>query len=240
MKRQLLTLIALLATGIALTAQVTHHEVKVGDFTHLTVVDDINVVYRCVPDSAGMVVVDCSQQVADGLILNLNNRGRLSVQVTTEVLQLPQLPVLTVYSSSLIEAENAGDSTLVLASAIPECEKFKVRLSDNGKIVANGLKAQEIELYILTGKGQITANGHCEKATLKVIGAGKIMADQLVATDVDCRIVGTGSINCMVNAGKLHVRGSGTGKVYYQGEPNKVTVRKLGTIKAIHMPTSGQ
>ena len=34
---------------------------------------------------------------------------------------------------------------------------------------------------------------------------------------------------------RLKVSGSGTGKVYYKGQPSKVTVRKLGTIKAIPM-----
>ena len=47
--------------------------------------------------------------------------------------------------------------------------------------------------------------------------------------------MGTGTIGCKVNGGDLKVSGSGTGKVYYKGSPSKVTVRKLGTIKAIPM-----
>ena len=47
--------------------------------------------------------------------------------------------------------------------------------------------------------------------------------------------MGTGSMGCHVNGGELKVSGSGTGKVYYKGTPSKVTVRKLGTIKAIPM-----
>ena len=47
--------------------------------------------------------------------------------------------------------------------------------------------------------------------------------------------MGTGRIGCHVNGGDLKVSGSGTGKVYYKGKPNNVTVRKLGTIKAIPM-----
>ena len=47
--------------------------------------------------------------------------------------------------------------------------------------------------------------------------------------------MGTGTIGCNVQGGELKVSGSGTGKVYYKGNPSKVTVRKLGTIKAIPM-----
>jgi hypothetical protein len=47
--------------------------------------------------------------------------------------------------------------------------------------------------------------------------------------------MGTGTIGCWVDGGELKVSGSGTGKVYYKGTPTKVTVRKLGTIKAIPM-----
>ena len=219
MKQLLRLILAMcLALLVPATALAQRHQVQVGDFTHLTVIDDINVVYRCMPDSAGMAVVDCPQRVADNLIFSLNKKGRLSIQVTTDMaLQCDaQLPTITVYSKQLDEAENAGDSTLTVYQPATTDGNFKARLSDNGKIIVHGLKAVEACLDILTGRGTI-------------------VADQVTATNVDCHIVGTGTINCNVNGGKLYVRGSGTGKVYYKGEPGKVTVRKLGTIKAIPM-----
>ena len=215
-------------------AQATRHEVKVGNFTRLALVDNINVNYRCNADSAGVAVFMCPQDVADRLIFSLNGKGRLSIQVEDEYERLGNLPTITLYSSSLEEAENAGDSTLRI-SGLPPMKEFKLRLIDNGKIIARGLRASQLELQILSGKGKIIADGSCDDLALRLVGTGEIQADNVTATQVSCRIMGTGRVGCHVNGGELKVSGSGTGKVYYKGEPSKVTVRKLGTIKAIPM-----
>lgn len=235
MRNRLLISVLLIAmTSLMAGAQAKHFVIKVGNFERLALVDNINVNYHCNPDSAGLAVFDCTQDVADGLIFRLSSTGRLSIQVENETEYHSQLPTITLYSSSLHEAENAGDSTLRL-SGLPMMPEFKVRLLDNGKIIARGLRASQLEMHILSGKGKIIASGKCDDLSLRLVGTGEIQADQVTATNVSCRIMGTGSIGCHVDGGQLKVNGSGTGKVYYKGTPSKVTVRKLGTIKAIPM-----
>ena len=232
MKRILISALALLCASMAMTAQVTRHEVKVGDFSRLVVPDDINVNYRCNPDSAGIAVVYCIQDIANRLIFSINKSGRLNIQVNNDFTHLSDLPTITIYSSSLEEAENSGDSTLRI-SGLPPIKEFKVRLTDNGKVIARNVKASQLELQILSGKGKIIASGSCDDLMLRLVGTGEIQADQVTATNVSCRIMGTGTMGCHVVNGELKVSGSGTGKVYYKGNPSKVNVRKLGTIKAI-------
>jgi len=224
----------LTAMAVAATAQAGHHIIQVGDFTRLAVIDNINVNYRCLADSAGIAVVDCSRDVLDHLMFTRNAKGRLSIQIEDEWERKGEhLPTITVYSSSLDEAENAGDSTLRI-SGLPPMKAFKVRNIDNGKVIARGLRASRLELQILSGKGKIIADGSCDDLVLRLVGTGEIQADNVAATNVTCRIMGTGSMGCNVaGGGELKVSGSGTGKVYYKGQPSKVTVRKLGTIKAI-------
>ena len=234
MKRILISFTCVIALAVMASAQVTRHEIKVGNFTRLGLIDDINVNYRCNPDSAGIAVIDCTQDIADHLIFSLNNKGRLSIQVEDAYERMGHLPTITVYSSTLDEAENAGDSTLRI-SGLPALKAFKIRNIDNGKVIARGLRASKLELQILSGKGKIIADGSCDDLAIRLIGTGEIQADQVTATNVTCRIMGTGSIGCNVHDGFLKVSGSGTGKVYYKGNPCKVTVHKLGTIKAIPM-----
>ena len=224
----------LLAVTVMLTvgAQVQRHELKVGDFTRLVLVDDINVNYRCNADSAGIAVVTCGEGIVEHLMFNLSNKGRLSIQLDNVIERMENLPVITIYSSSLDEAENDGDSTLRVMG-LPPMKSFKVRLTDNGKVIARGLRASQLELHILSGKGKIIAQGSCDDLSLRLVGTGEIQADEVDAVNVSCRIIGTGSMGCNVLGGELKVSGSGTGKVYYKGNPSKVTVRKLGTIKAI-------
>lgn len=228
------SIVLVLAMSLACQAQVTRHEVKLRDFTRLSLLDDINVNYRCNADSAGLAVITCTQEVADHLIFSINNNGRLSIQVDDAFERQGNLPTITLYSKSLDEIENSGDSTLRV-SGLPPMKTFKVRLIDNGKIIARGLRASKLELQILSGKGKLIADGSCDELALRLVGTGEIQADDVIATSVTCRIMGTGTIGCNVNGGELKVSGSGTGKVYYKGNPSKVTVRKLGTIKAIPM-----
>jgi hypothetical protein len=208
--------------------------VKVGNFSRLVVTDNVNVNYRCNADSAGIAVINGTQEVPKYILFNRNDKGRLSIQVVDEFERTGHIPTITIYSSSLDEAENAGDSTLRI-TGLPPMKAFKVRNIDNGKVIARGLRASKLELQILSGKGKIIADGSCDDLAIRLIGTGEIQADKVEATAVTCRIMGTGNIGCNVNGGELKVSGSGTGKVYYKGKPSKVTVRKLGTIKAIPM-----
>ena len=234
MKRLLISILLFVATAMMTWAQVTRHEVKVGNFSRLVSLDDINVNYRCDADSAGLAVFTCTQEVADHLMFNLSDKGRLSIQVADEFERQGHLPTITIYSSSLDEAENSGDSIMRI-SGLPPMKAFKVRLVDNGKVIVRGVRASQLELQILSGKGKIIADGSCDNLSIRLIGTGEIQADKVTAGSVTCRIMGTGSIGCDVHGGELKVSGSGTGKVYYKGNPSKVTVRTLGTIKAIPM-----
>ncbi len=231
-KRVLTSVALIVACQLAALAQVQHFNVKVGQFTRLALIDDINVNYRCHADSAGMVTFDATQEIADALIFSNSKNGRLSIQVGDSYERQGHLPTLTVYSSSLDEVENSGDSILRI-EGLPPLKAFKARLVDNGKIVVRNIRASQLELQIMSGKGKIIASGSCDDLSLKLVGTGEIQADMVTATNVSCRIMGTGSMGCNVNGGFLKVSGSGTGKVYYKGKPSKVSVRKLGTIKAI-------
>ena len=237
MKRVLISIILTVSVLLSANAQTKHHVVKVSDFNRLTVIDNINVNYCCNPDSAGLVVFNCSQEIADALIFSYSSNGRLSIQMNDDLYENARTAMndaLSLYSSTLEEAENAGDSVLRV-SKLPPLKNFKVRLTDNGKVIVRGVRASQLELQILSGKGKIIADGSCDDLSLRLVGTGEIQADKVKATNVSCRIMGTGSMGCDVNGGELKVSGSGTGKVYYKGNPSKVSVRKLGTIKAIPM-----
>ena len=173
MKRVWISIIVLTIVSLMADAQVKRHEVKLGDFSRLALIDNVNVNYRCNADSAGMAVFHCAQEVANHLIFNLSKNGRLTIQVDNMYEQLPNLPAITVYSSSLDEAENGGDSTLRV-SGLPPLKAFKVRNTDNGKVIVRGIRASQLELQILSGKGKIIADGSCDNLSLRLIGTGEI------------------------------------------------------------------
>lgn len=234
MKKELISIMLMVLVSLTLGAQVSRHEIQVGNFSRFSLIDNINVVYRCNADSAGIAVIECTPEVLQGLMFNLNSNGRLTLQVDDVLEKQGGLPTLTLYSSSLEEIGNAGDSVLRVSGLSP-MKEFKARVVDNGKIILRDVRASKLELQILSGKGKLIADGSCDNLDIKLVGTGEIQADKVDATNVKCRIIGTGSVGCNVLGGELKVSGSGTGKVYYKGNPSKVSVRKLGTIKAIPM-----
>lgn len=237
MKRNLfLSLIALVSIfGVkALAGEMSRYEVNVGDFTTLRIVNDIDVDYVCNPDSAGKVVFYTTPEKASVFMFDNNNKGKLSVQLTTDEALAPKnLPVLRIYSQFLQEAKNDGDSTLRIVK-LATAPKVKFSLSGNGRIEAYDINGTTVEAAIFTGKGTIEVSGKCSEANLRCTGAGTVIADRLVATKkVGCMLVGTGAIKCNVVNGPISIKGTGTGKVYYRGTPTEIKSMQLGKIKAI-------
>lgn len=210
-------------TAITLTARaaepalppVQHYELKVNDFTELKVSDPIDVVYAYHPDSVGMAAFEALPEVASAITFTPNGT-ELNIRLNDDSPR-SGLPVVRVYSTYLSKAENISDGKLTVASVQPGA-KFKASLQGNGRIVANGLKFGTVEGKIFTGNGTLVLKGNCDVAKLNNTGAGQIEADELVCRESKCAIWGTGSIGIDAT-GKLSVSGSGSGTLYYKGNP---------------------
>ena len=234
MNRILLSASALLLFSAAVSAQEAAHtyNVKVGDFTELKVDDNINVVYSNNPDSVGMARFVTAKN-PDAVMFNNNKKGTLTIRVATDDVNKPYLPTVFVYSDFLQSVKNSADSTVRIVAMKPVPE-FKLQTSANGKIIAKTVEATTVRAQLNTGKGVIILGGKCSEGQLKLIGTGEIQADQLVCTNISCRMLGTGTIGCNVS-GVLSIKGSGTGKVYYKGKPSDIKTSTLGPVKAIQM-----
>ncbi len=206
---------------------------SVGNFLQLRVTDGINVVYHCNPDSAGMVSYRTTAELSRKILLSNNNKGRLTIQLAASVLDNPEpLPTLHVYSSTLTDVQNNGDSTLTISSMAPVSE-FRAELSNNGAITITNLEAVTAHLAIVTGKGTITASGRdLTSLQCRSLGTGTINALNLPAYDINARVMGTSHIYCTSLGGKLTVKGAGSGKVHYAGKPSNISVKKIGSVNA--------
>ena len=95
MKRGLISIVLMALVALAGMAQVSRHEVKVGNFSRLALIDNINVNYRCNADSAGLAVLTCTQDIADHIMFSLSSKGQLSIQVVDEYERTGDLPTIT-------------------------------------------------------------------------------------------------------------------------------------------------
>lgn len=228
MRFKAIILFLMAVTAVTLTANAdTTYRVRTHDFSRVKVYDNMSVVCKCNPDSAGYAVFTCDDRLADAFIFSENN-GTLSMHVATEYVDVKTLPVVTVYSTFLtcVESSSSGDVKVDKPTGCPE---FKCRLIGNGSISINDVNANIVKASLDTGKGSLSISGKCNKAQYKMIGTGCINAEQLESNTALCSVLGTGSISCAPEE-LLKLRGLGSTTVYYKGNPRKITKAGLGKI----------
>ncbi len=236
MKLRNLLFTALMAlTAATAAAETQQYSLKLEDFSNLQVTDGINVVYHTSTDSAGIITYECTPEMADKLIFE-SGKNRLKVQLATDEDGTPAgLPTVHVRSAALAKVENSGDSTLTVLLDGP-LTKFSAVVVGNGELIVKGIYASSVGARISTGNGHLVLSGRAASLSLNNIGTGSIEAGKLEAKEVKCIVTGTGSIDCGATQ-RLRILGAGSGKVFYTGNPGKVSNNSIG-IKAFDMNSS--
>lgn len=220
-----------MATAGAVAQETYDYEIKIGQFSRIKLVNNVNVVYSANPDSTGYAYFNAPKSLADLFLLSVNN-GELKIETLPQDLGTTGLPTLYVYSDFLESVRNDSDSTLTVRQADP-CPRFKVTLVGNGRIVADNLHCSEIDASLNTGNGTIVLSGQCNTAKFRMVGTGLIQADDLKADYVSCSILGGGTIGCWPRF-ELKSKGIGSTKIYYKGNPE---LKKRGGGKLLKLDT---
>ena len=226
----LLTL-SVLAASLAVEAQTMKtYELNVGNFTELKVRHGINVEYKYSIDSAGYAVFTCNDSTCSAIVFS-NKKGKLDISLEPRTYGREHLlPKVTVMSAMLSRVSNEGDSSVVVLTAAP-CPVFKADLIGNGTLSVRHIDATDVEGKIKLGNGVLSINGKCRKTSLGNTGTGSLQAGGLQSEIAECRITGTGTIDCTATL-SLVVRGLGTGCVYYAGNPKDFVNKSVG-VKAV-------
>lgn len=199
----------------------------VGDFNKLNVNNSISVVYRCNPDSAGIVKFKTSDEVvASDILFSNNGKGSVSVSLDFDFVAGTPLPVINIYSSGLDKITNSGDSLVIVENLAPR-EKFSAVLIGNGRLDVKDVSMAKIDASIRSGNGTINIDGNCREGKLNIVGTGTISAERLKCTNCKASIVGTGNINCDV-VETLNIQGMGSGRVQYVSQPEQIRSRAAG------------
>lgn len=217
----------MLCAALTLTAaaqESRQYQIKVGDFTELYVMDNINVNYTNQPDGVCTVTFDATDPTAS-LVSVESKKEKLTLRLTDDGLKTTSVPTLNVCSTMLFKAQNNGDSTVTVTNT-PHIPKFTGRLEGNGSLIVNDIDATEVNMKKFTGKGEIVVTGKCQTASLGNTGTGTVNCAGLKAEDSKCNILGTGAIYTCVS-GTLSVTGV-SGTIYYTGNPADIKSRALG------------
>lgn len=119
----------------------------------------------------------------------------------------------------LVKAYISGSGDIETTNHFPRVSEFYSGISGSGDLMVD-IDADEVTTKI-SGSGNIELHGKAEQLTVKISGSGDVNTYNLDAHDVEVAIAGSG--DCKVSAQKsLNVRVSGSGDVYYKGNPEKL------------------
>ncbi|MDE7402598.1 MAG: DUF2807 domain-containing protein [Muribaculaceae bacterium] len=201
---------------------------NVGPFDKLSERGNINIIYRCVPDSSGIVKYTSDRDFGKALEIT-NEKGKLFIKETRH--NLGEVPTVYVYSHYLTNISLDGDAT-IQADMTAKTPKFGVSLTGNGRIEVSGLDVSQIKASYTAGNGQIILTGTTQTAKFNLTGAGRIEADNLQARNVSCTVIGGGDIYCWSTT-KLDITGIGTTRIHYKGCPE---IKKVGGATVAPIP----
>jgi Putative auto-transporter adhesin, head GIN domain len=140
------------------------------------------------------------------------------------------LPLVTtvVEDGTLVIAQSESfdtASSLTVEVVVPALDA--VRLSGAGTLTVDGHDLELLELS-LPGSGIIRGSGDVQRLDVDLAGAGDVELAQLVATHVTVSLSGTGNVHVHANE-TLDAHMSGTGSVFYGGDPEVVNQEITGT-----------
>jgi hypothetical protein len=103
--------------------------------------------------------------------------------------------------------------------------------SGSGDIVFKNLEADEVNVKI-SGSGDVELEGgNADEMDLRISGSGKLQAEDFEVSEFSAAISGSGSARITARE-DLDVKISGSGKVYYHGDP-RVNSVSSGSGKAV-------
>lgn len=165
------------------------------------------------PDDLEDIVTEVKNST---LVIRYKNRGwnirrdRVSIYLTT-----PEISKISLGGSGKIMSENSISS-----------DRLDISVSGSGKMILE-VEADEIEASI-SGSGNMTLTGDADMVDLTISGSGSLDAEEMMVDRYQINISGSGKSRIKVGD-ELEARISGSGSVYYTGDPDKVISNVSGS-----------
>lgn len=129
---------------------------------------------------------------------------------------------------SELHSLSVGGSGNILGKDSFKTDDLKVSVSGSGDIEFD-VEAADLTVKI-SGSGSVELAGSSDEVKVGISGSGKLDAEELVANTYDISISGSGK--CRVHAKEeIESHISGSGSVYYKGDPERVNNHSSGSGK---------
>ena len=191
-----------------------YSDTTIADFSEVSILNGINVVYTQNATLAGKVRVYAPE--GKDVVSITSKNGQLSVRYGKGYNRDFGVIMVYVYSKELskVSCSMGGNFT---AEGMVSGNKLKLKVLGQSQIRCKNIVYDEVSAKRGLGNGDILLAGKAKETTYTIIGSGEINADNLIADDVTCKILGRGDIGCHVDK-NITVRSLGKGAAYCKGE----------------------
>ena len=194
----------------------------VGEYDKIGVGGSFDV--KLVAGDEGKLTINIDKNLLEYLVTKVED-GKLKIKWKKGINASHKKIVITVPFRD-IESVGLAGSGDVYSEDVIKADSFKAALAGSGD-----LKLKIDSGYIkstISGSGDIYLEGNTSAAKVSIAGSGDIHAYDLESNDVDVSIAGSGGVKISVKD-NLKARISGSGNVYYKGNPAKQDVKVSGS-----------
>jgi len=224
--KKIITLSAFLLLGFS-TAIAQDRQVKTGSYDKIQVSGSYTV--NLVAGAEGNITItgeDPERPIeveTDGNTLKIHSKKSTGKDYNRKSI------VITVPVESVNEITLSGSGNINCQETLKSAS-FLAMISGSGRISLN-IEAQSIAASV-SGSGRIELNGKSQNLDAAVSGSGSINAFELVTAETTAMVSGSGSSKINTTE-KIRASVSGSGNIYYKGNPKKDDIKVSGSGKVI-------
>ena len=196
---------------------------SVGEYDKVSVGGSFDV--KLYAGNEGSIKITVDENLLDYLITEVDN-GNLKIRWKKGSNVSHRSKVMVTVPFKDIEGVSLSGSGDVYSDDTIKANSFKAALAGSGDMRL-AVNATSISSAV-AGSGDIVLSGNTNSVKCAVAGSGDIKAYELQSDDADIRISGSGTIRISVKD-NLTARVSGSGDVYYKGNPKKQDVKVSGS-----------
>lgn len=232
--KKILSLLVLIAFSTTINAQWFGKKVRgngnmitktrtVGEFDKVAVGGSFDV--KLVAGDEGKLTIRIDENLLKYLVTEVDG-GKLKIKWEKGVNVSTRKEMLITVPFRDIEAVTLAGSGDVYSEDVIKADNFKTALAGSGDIKLE-VDANNVSAAI-SGSGDIDLQGNTNSVTVSIAGSGDIDAYELVSNNADIKISGSGGVKITVKD-NLEARISGSGNIYYKGNPKKQNVKVNGS-----------
>lgn len=222
MKKWNLVLFGLMALVLSACEKVTGDGPVVTETRNLTNFSGVDlrmnadVIYKQAPDYK--VEVSAQDNIQDRLITEVEN-GKLVVRVKNDVRLRRHEPITITVQSPELNRLRVSGSGKITSTGLLNADELEVDISGSGDIELADLVTGYLDVDI-SGSGDFkVVSGMAPEELLRITGSGDIDVANVLAKNVISNTSGSGTTRVNVSD-QLRVTISGSGNVYYKGQPS--------------------